>query len=110
MSCPFSGWRTFSPISFVGLRSRAAVHALLAAMRIEEMGAPSIRAKAISSPCESETATTHDFWAGAALSTMRSMIFLASEYSMTGTFLIRTGGPQAGDSRFLHYASHPLLE
>jgi len=42
-----------SPISLVGLRSRAAVHALFAAMRIDEIGAPSIRAKAISSPCES---------------------------------------------------------
>jgi hypothetical protein len=38
MSKPFSGWRILSPISFVVLRSRAAVHALLAATRIEERG------------------------------------------------------------------------
>ena len=49
-------------MSWVDLRSRAAVHALLAAMRMEETGAPSMRAKAISSPCESATAITAAFF------------------------------------------------
>src|SRR5580692_7044218 len=101
MSWPFSGWRTFSPISFVGFRSRAAVHALFAAIRIEEMGAPSIRAKAMSSPCGSATATTTDFCLCAAFSTIRSTILLASEYSMTGTFLMRIGG-DLGEWRHQH--------
>src|SRR5580692_595417 len=86
MSCPFSGCRTFSPISFVGFRSRAAVQALFSATRIEEMGAPSMRANAMSSPWESATATTTALFRPPAFSTMRSIIFLASKYSMTGTF------------------------
>jgi heme/copper-type cytochrome/quinol oxidase subunit 2 len=55
------------------------VQALLAAIRMEEeMGAPSMRAKAISSPWGSAMATTIDFSICGAFSTIRSMIFLAS--------------------------------
>jgi hypothetical protein len=36
--------------SFVGFRSRAALHALFTAIRMDETGAPSIRENAINSP------------------------------------------------------------
>ena len=46
---------------------------------IEDTGAPSMRAKAINSPCGSATAMTAAFRICRAFSTIRSMIFLASE-------------------------------
>src|SRR5437868_10968197 len=81
MSWPFSGCLAFSPTSLVDLRSLAAVQALLAAIRTHVTAAPSIRARAINSPCESATATVTAFCMASAFSVIRSMIFLASEYS-----------------------------
>src|SRR4051794_15013920 len=58
MSKPEAGSRTAFPTSAEGLRVRAAVQALFTPTKMEDSRAPSIRASATSSPCESATTTT----------------------------------------------------